>query len=727
MGLLDAVSDVASKATSVLDAATGGAKTGTSTGAAEFVPDESLTAAVANSGNPAAPAPVGSPKSVALGLDAIEFIHVGQVHADTGKTFVHNSFDPKTAVPPAGRAIMFRDALEREAILLFGFVSSCKIAVTDTTKNRGAVEEIGALASNLMGGGNKTSKPDPTQLDTFIGKIKTETGKVNVESILYKDTHETGKQLHMIRADYNAFCESLDAYYLKPPKSEGVGAIGDAIGSAAANIPGVGKIFAVVQRIAFKFLDLYLAAFLELRKNHEKQIEVAIHKLTLEAIKSDYAEHVPTFPVWFKKPEPGEIEETADEADEAEEGDDGNSISTKKYTDAAKEKVEEKVDAVKEKAEAVKKKGEKIRDSIYDFAGASGAPDETPASAHLKGIFSVLKGPAETTAGATPGAADCIIKGLDATLSDIGGVPKFMKTVIKEIMAGNIALLEDVFARLMANDAAAPINSQLLLDGGRHYLTDRITKAFTKLIFGMITGKDDLAFEVPMGGKTLSAQQLLSKQMDERLGKYVEPVLQLCIGDLAGQLEASRAKAAANQANTMEVLLGRLPWLVAMMFRNTFFPIWNLVAEEAMGKISPPLKSALAAINSPINKAKDVVDKAEEYNRRAEETKKQAEEVKDKASNVGVGLDKGLKDFKEIEKEAGEVDDAAKTQTEEGKQRDAARAAAEAAKENLDKFYEPNDKDKEFPVTDRKPKGEGVKVEEEIPSVLPETAEAVNS
>lgn len=711
VGVGSKVTEYADKANSLLDAASGKQAMGTAAGKAEFLPDEALAGEEPEDGIFAGPEIPGMdfpPNARDAGV-ATEFIHYGQVHPDAGSKFVHNNLNPENAKPPFdGHAIFFRDALEREAIMLFGFISSCKIAVQDTTKQRGAVEEIGAMASNLLGGSNTTSKPDPSQLDSFLSKIKTEAGKINKAQIVYKEIHECGKQLHTIRGDYLAFCDSLDAYYLKPPKSEGIGAIGDAIGSAAANIPGVGKILGVVQRIAFKFLDLYLAAFLELRKNHERSIELAAHKLTIDAIKAKSEGFRPTYGVWFKLPEEKETDTTDAGSSGSKSG-----ISTDQIVDKVKES-----DTYK----GAKEKVENVRDTIYDFAGADGAPEATPGSAALAAAFTALKGSAETTEDALPSAADCIIKGLDATLSDIGGVPNFMKRVIREIMDGNIGLLEDVFARLMANDSAAPINSQMLLEGGRKYLTDRISKALTGLIFGMITGGNDFSLNVP-GGKNLSAQEMLGHQLNDKLGKYIEPVLQICIGELAGQLEASRKKAQDEKAQTMEVLLGRLPWLVAMMFRNTFFPIWNLVAEEVMGKISPPLKSALQAINSPLNKAKDTVDRVEEYKRRADQTQKEAEELKDKASSVSVSSKEDIDQLrKDVKKEAGDVKDAPSTETEEGKQRQAERDAAQKEKDNLDAFYTDNDKDKEFPVTGRVVEGEGIKVEEEEPSVLPEAA-----
>jgi hypothetical protein len=207
------------------------------------------------------------------------------------------------------------------------------------------------------------------------------------------------------------------------------------------------------------------------------------------------------------------------------------------------------------------------------------------------------------------------------------------------------------------------------------------------------------------------------------LGKYIEPILQFAIGDLAGQLEASRKIAEKEKANTMEVYLGRLPWLNAMMFRNTFFPMWNLVAEEAFGAISPPLKSALKEINGAMNKAKDAVDKVEEYKRRAEKVKKTSEELKDEASGGSFSsMDDINRKREAVTGKADQLDKDANTETEEGMARRAEREQAEQEKEALDGFYQANDKDKDFPVTARITDGEGKKVEEEVDSVLPPEA-----
>jgi uncharacterized protein YoxC len=143
------------------------------------------------------------------------------------------------------------------------------------------------------------------------------------------------------------------------------------------------------------------------------------------------------------------------------------------------------------------------------------------------------------------------------------------------------------------------------------------------------------------------------------------------------------------------------------MFRNTFFPVWNLVAKEIFGKVLGPLAGPLDSANSTLDKARDTVDDVAEKKRRAEKLN----EVKDEGVNVGSG-GSNLDKYK----------DAVDNETEEGKKRDAARQAEKDKNDAMKKFFKSNGKDDDFPVTGRIAEGEGVKVKEKIPSVLSNTA-----
>lgn len=643
----------------------------------KFEPGDTLSKPESGSAGFVGTQPAGEdakPNVVDAGIPT-EYIHFGLVHPDMGKQFPHITYAPANETdPPEGHAISFRDGLEREAIVLFGFVSSTKQALVDATGSRGAIDDVANMAANALGGGSG-SAPDPTQLDTFLSEIKSIVGTINKASIQYPEIHEAGKKLHETRANYAAACQAFNDYYIAPPKGSPL----DAAAGALANLPGVGNIIATVQRFAFKFFDLYLAAYLELRKTHEKSVELGAHDLTIKAIKAEYKDFTFTYPIWFLKPESQKPKKDA--------GDDNNLL--KPITD--------KVDEVKKDVE------EKVED-VYGFLGASSSPKKTPGTDALKEIFGKLKGPKETTPDAIPSASTCMVNGMDAAMQDIKGIPEFVKKVMVKMNDANIGLLEEIFGRMMAAGCEGEIDSSALVMAGRRSLAVKIVGIMGDLVSGVLPS-GDFAMNVP-GGKTLSVQQFVAKIVEEKLMPYVDPVIEYMIGDLAGQLEASRKKAADEKAQTMEVMLGRLPWFTAIMFKNTFFPIWNLVIEKVFDEINPQVADVVRSVNSVFESAKNYVDTAQDY-------KARAGHVSDKMAS-GVGSLQDLSDLK----------DAAAEESPEAKARREEREKQQAEKDKIDKFYQPNDKDAEFPVTARVEDCEGIKVSEEIPSVIPKPAPA---
>lgn len=683
MGLLD-------DASSMLDAATGGGKTSKAEAKPEYVlkdilssPDDADAGAFGTSyaGQDDNPNPLD-------GGITTEFIHFGNVHPDTGKKFPHNKFDPaaNTQTPPAGHAIMFRDAVERESIALFGFVSSTKLILKQATENQGALGAVGDMASNLLGGGSGKSKPDPTQLDTFLSDIETAIQTVNKPAILYPEIHTAGKKLHETRATYVAFCKTLNDFYCKPPDGKNPM---DMAAGAIANVPGVGNIMATVQRFAFKMFDLYLAAYLELRMNHEKSVEAAAHDLTIAAIKGNFAEHTPTYPIWFKKPEPKPEEETPQQ-----QGDSNNLLQ------GAQDKVDEAKKDVEKKVDDVKKDVKEKADKVYDFLGANGDPEPTPGTASLGAIFGALKGGGETTPDALPSASASLITGMDAAMKDIHGIPDFVKKVMTKINDANLGLLEEVYGRLMAKGCEAEIDSTLLLEAGRRHLSKKIVSIMGDLASGLLPG-GDIGATNPVDGKKLSAQAFIAKLIEDKLIHFVDPIIQITIGELAGEMEASRKKAQNNKAQTMEVLLGRLPLLTALMFKNTFFPMWNLVVEKVFETVSPQIAKVVKAVNSIFETGKSFVDSASDYQHRAEH-------VKDKAAS-------GVSSLGDL----GQLKNSANDESQESKDRKAQREQQANEKQKLDDFYKPNEKDEKFPVASRVADGKGEKVTEDVESVLP--------
>ena len=687
MGFLD---DAVSKASSVLDAATAGAGGAAVEGAAKFTLGEMISDPEATDVGDFGTSTEGQddvPNALDPGIPT-EFLHFGKVHADAGAKFPHDLFDPATAAePPEGHAIMFRDGIEREAIMLFAFVSSTKQILQDATASRGAIDDVANMAGNLLGGDSGAAKPDPAQLETFLDDVKSAVETINKETLLYPDVHAAGKKLHETRATYVKFCESLTNQYVAPPEGNPL----DAAAGALANVPGVGKIMGTVQRYAFKMLDLYLASYLKLREHHEATVETPAHDLTIKAIKDNYKKHALTYPIWFKKPDPKK-------PDEVEKEDKDNLLK----------EVNEKIEEGKKKVEDTKKDILEKVDKVYDFLGVNGNPPDTPGSEALGRAFTGLKGSPETVEGATPSASACIIEGLEAATKDIGGVPNFLKKVITKVNDTNVGLLEEIFKRLMASEVKSEINSQLLLEAGRRHLSVKLVEMMADLAGGILPSKD-FSMDMPTGDKKFSAQQFIAKLIDDKLAHFADPIIQYAMGDLAGQLEASRKKAAENDAQTMEVFLGRLPWLTALMFKNTFFPMWNLVVEKVFENISPPLAKMLKEVNSIFEKAKDGIDKADDYRHRADN-------VKDKATAFNASSKEDLDTY------ADGVGNAADTESEAGRLRREERERQQREKEALDAFYKSNDKDEKFPVIARKIKAAGEKVTEEVESVPIEPA-----
>ncbi len=345
MGLLD---DASAK----LDALSAGPETSQSKAEEiKFEEGETLSKPESGDGGFVGTQPAGQdtkPNVVDAGIPTF-YLHFGFEHPDMGKNFPHITYAPANETdPPEGHAISFRDGIEREAIVLFGFVSSTKQALVDATASRGGVGAVVDMAANALGGGGGAA-PDPTQLDTFLSEIKSTVATINAATVKYPDIHAAGKKLHETRANYAAFCKSLNDYYVKPPEGNPL----DAAAGALANLPGVGNIMATVQRFAFKFFDLYLAAYLQLRTTHEKSVELGAHDLTIKAIKADYKDFTFTYPIWFTKPD-------SQKPKKQEAGDDKNLLKP----------VTDKVDEVKKDVE------EKVND-VYDFLGTNSAPKKT--------------------------------------------------------------------------------------------------------------------------------------------------------------------------------------------------------------------------------------------------------------------------------------------------------------------------------------------------------------
>lgn len=548
---------------------------------------------------------------------AIEFVHYGRAHQDSDKNFAgkeKKEKDPNQSSPEQtkqGHALIFRDSLEREAILLHGFIFSCKKAVQEFKDNQGLLgmaSEVADVASGLLGG-DKKEKPDPAQLDKYMTKIKESISKINVTEIKYANdegTHEAGKNLHQTRANYSgpyvkssekdaSFTEKLEKEYL-PKKEEGGGDLVSQVKSFAAK--GI-NLLPWFCKIPFKIFDIWIAMYLYMRWATEDGIADQSYKLTMDAIKNNYT---PTFPLWFNKDPNG--------ADDAKLG--------KEYLDKVFEMLE-KGDDDKQKRE--KEKEEKALDNLSD--------DEK------------TKKQSELAENVKAYSAQLIIHKSFIKVLDAGdSYPDCLETPIKELTSRLIEFMKAIYAKIMKDGDKNPIEEKFLLDAGKEHLSD--------VLMDMVGGGqllNDLQQSAgPAGGllKDLNLGQKIKDELSQNAFNWTDEILKTAIGSREGKnksaanpftlitiLTDAHKEAKKQEGSTMEVYLSRLPWLFTLMFRNTFFPCWSLLIDKTVGAIGGPYKDIM-----------DGIKKAQGYSSQAKGYAKDAQNY----AGMG-GMQDGVKDL----------------------------------------------------------------------------------
>jgi hypothetical protein len=221
-------------------------------------------------------------------------------------------------------------------------------------------------------------------------------------------------------------------------------------------------------------------------------------------------------------------------------------------------------------------------------------------------------------------------------------LPAFVKTIVSEIMETDVDLLQQIYKQLLPWDQTQAIPADELLDAGREALLDRVLD----LIVSNLSFLGDLQKQAagqklfsPPDGKAVTGGEVMNKagdfgksELTSKLAPGIDPILKFAMGDLAGKLEAIRSTAQAQKAVSMEAYLGRLPYLEALLFRNTFFPIWDLLVQQVFGKASGPLSGYLNSAGAFYKGAKDDVWKAQDDASRAQNV----------ANRVGQGLSVGI-------------------------------------------------------------------------------------
>jgi hypothetical protein len=417
--------------------------------------------------------------------------------------------------------------------------------------------------------------------------------------------------LHQTRADFGKHVERIEKHY------SGEGNKSDP-GAALTSVPGAAKNALMVQKLVFKVFDIYLAMYLRARREFETDIEDASYAMTRAAIT---AAQLPTFPVWFRVAPPAEVKE-----EETPTGDDDNLLAeANAAVDKAKKDAEDKI--------------AKIKKDVDDFLGLN-EPELPPGAAHLDALFAALEGSADADKDDTHpkpandpnGFARVTVEAFSTTLG-LGALPGFVQTALIKLTAANLGYMHQIYKGLL-NRGCEPVNDEVLMQIGREHLINSIIE----LLMGLLPFDPS----VNIGGKKIGADAATDKLgsfANEKFGAHAEHVLKIAAGQLSARINEAIAEAGETN-RTMEVLLGRLPWFLALMTRNTFFPVWDILVDTVFGAIAGPLKN----IASPIkNFAGDAQGTADDVKKKAEEAKRMQDKLSDiklDAKDPGAFLDK---------------------------------------------------------------------------------------
>lgn len=539
----------------------------------------------------------------------VEFIHFGWVFPDSSKNFVHKKSlkdDEKAELPegPGSRAIMFRAGVEREAVLLNGFISTTAEVLKEKEDGAGGIGQALGMVGDLVGGGGSSTSGAPKAADcnSFNDKTRSAASSVNVAAVTYKLIHKAGMDLHQARANYRGFLKNLKE---KPGGDSSPGLLSN-VNALAGSLPGVGGIFSTISGMATKAFDIYVGLYTKIAWEQEPAIELACRKITVAAIEQN-AKLI--YPVWAPVPE------ASAQA--------GSGSSLPGFLGSAADSASSTVQDVK------------------DFLGDTPAKD-CPGAAYMPGAFSLGGDPPKDQPPPPPKELAALVA--DAFREQIPSIPDFVITVIVEVQKISLDFTKAAFETLMQRDPSQAISEDAVFASGRRLMLDRLVNLLISQVSFLQTAKN---FSLGVQGTSVSPGKALDKGLDElnqELGPKLDPVLEFAMKGFAQRLEALRKTAMDEKAHTMEVYLGRLPGLLAFLFRDIFFPVWDLLVQTVFGNAGGPVAAALTSASSAFKSLKGYTDTARDYVTRASK-------VKDRFDNEGVQAGTGASNLAGFQKD----------------------------------------------------------------------------
>lgn len=544
----------------------------------------------------------------------IEFIHIGHVHLDTSKNFNHKpKKDDAVESFPNGaklRAFQFRAALHREALLLSCMITGCQSVLDALEKSKGGIGDMVGMAADMLGaGGGGAATPKAADLNPMGTAIQTAIAKINTPSTTYKDLHQCGIDLHQVRSNYRAFQRKL----LDPPKNDPAGGLlGKLPVLGPAIPPAVANILNFVTGLAFKPMDVYQHFYVRIAQDVEPNIEKTVRRYSVASLQGTVT---PSFYLWYPAPPAPPPSEDGSGG--------GTGIG---FLDDAKKRLDE-----------LKSKVDNFGKTIRDFIEPDPDQPEGPGEPYLEQAFQVIPPPAPA-AGQPPAPpkelAGLITNGFKGGLG-VDSLPGFVETVITEVTTVNNEFLRELYKKLMVRPAVQPINELEVYEAARMHMLERLVNIVLDKVQFLQTAKD-FGFNV-QGTNIKPGEALLDKGMEElnqEVLRRLNVALELTMGELVDKLEGLRQQCEKANALAMEAYLGVFPWLLALNFRNTFMPVWQLIMDNTFGKASGPLGDVMRKARDAMNAAKSKVDDARTVALRLQR-------IKDRATKDGLQAGSG--------------------------------------------------------------------------------------
>ena len=589
--------------------------------------------------------------------EPIELIHFGRVYLDRSPLYPVPKVDDTAAtlVAPAGspnpgtdlpaHGLMARAALHRETILLGGFIRAQMDALIAEEKSKGVIGVLAQVLADTTGSaGGTNDKPNPVDLNPHLKKVIEAGKKTNKDKVDYPTLHQAGIDLHTARKAYREYLVTEAEKRHAPAKSPGGGILNDQVDEINESLkaghdwlgghhdpnnpakhdavpkltalvpPGVQDFLSLVQKISFKAWDVVAGLNYEYAIRLEPIIEDACREMTAASIRT---RALPVFPVWYMEAQPeyslpADVEQKIfDKIDNPIKPGKG---LMKKVTDFVNNAVDPITDPIKG---ALQDFDNKVGiDKTLDFLSR---PDRyTPGRPFLDDIFLI---PIDPDPPEVPDAARRARTGWSGGLGQmavdvfkgamgITNLPGFLEFIISKVSTVCAEFLRAVYCRLLTLKETDSVSEAEILEAARRHLVGNIIETILSGL-DFVNGLRKITLDIPIAEVAISTDALIGRAKEfasVKLEEYIDPVIKFAMRDLYGMIFAYRHTAITNKALTMEVHLAQLPTVFARMFRNVFFPLWDMVLERTIEAVSASLAPRVLEVGKQLLKARAQVE-----------------------------------------------------------------------------------------------------------------------